>query len=195
MLQLCTALVLATQLAGTHKAPQALVVTVLAQDAEDFRVGESPVDVFDREDVSMDEITVDVIDGLEIVLEEKLSWKELLGSSLVCVGPFDGSIFVSGLSLGEGSGLVLGLESGFGFGSCPGFGSGSPAEGLGGVRDGRMSSMSSVFLTPPEMLSSSLRNFWMAHDKDNAESRSEKMFLPEHENPGFGRFGNLIRRA
>lgn len=38
VLQLCTALVSAAQLVGTHREPQALVVTVLVQDAELFRV-------------------------------------------------------------------------------------------------------------------------------------------------------------
>ena len=69
-LQLCTALVLAAQLAGTHKAPQALVVIVLAQDAEDFRVDEKPVDLFDREVVRMDETIVDVIDREDVRMDE-----------------------------------------------------------------------------------------------------------------------------
>lgn len=83
VLQVCTALVSATQLTGAHKVPQALVVTALAHaedrvgensvnvfEKEDVRVDVTSANVFDREDVRMDETIVDVIDGLELPSEE-----------------------------------------------------------------------------------------------------------------------------
>lgn len=47
-LQLCKALLLAAQPVGTQRTPQAVVVIVVVQDAEDLRVDENFVDVIDR---------------------------------------------------------------------------------------------------------------------------------------------------
>ena len=69
VLQLCTALVVAIQLPGVHKAPQVLVVTVLAQDTEDFRVDETSVNVFDKKDVRVDETSVNVSDREDVRMD------------------------------------------------------------------------------------------------------------------------------